>query len=116
MYYILGHGIKTENITDDRALMNILPSDKKELIAIIKKHLPNTRIYLFGSRARSASNPGSDIDIALDNNKPIDWSILGSIKEEIADSNILLFVDVVDIHDVSDEFKKQITRDGILWN
>lgn len=96
--------------------MNILPTDQQCLIAIIKKHLPNTKIYLFGSQAKGTYNPGSDIDIALDNITPIDWSILGSIKEDIADSNILLFVDVVDIHDVSDEIKKQIIRDGIPWN
>lgn len=96
--------------------MNILPADQKELLLILKKYLPHTKIYLFGSRAKGTYNPGSDIDIALDNNSPIDWSILGAIKEEIADSNILLFIDIVDMNDVSDEIKKQIIRDGIPWN
>lgn len=96
--------------------MNILPTDKKKLLSIINKYLPNAKIYLFGSRAKGTSNPGSDIDIALDNRVPIDWSILGSIKEEIADSNILLFVDIIDMNDVTDELLKQIIRDGIPWN
>ena len=96
--------------------MNIQVKDQEMLSVIIKRYLPDTKIYLFGSRARGTNNPGSDIDIALDNNGPIDWSILGAIKEEISDSDIVLFVDVVDMYDVSDEIKKQIMRDGIPWN
>lgn len=89
---------------------------QKELATIIKRHLPHARIYLFGSRAKGSSNPGSDIDIALDDNAPIAWATLGAIKEDIENSNIILFVDLVDMHDVSDEMKKQIMRDGVPWN
>ena len=96
--------------------MNIQVKDQEMLSVIIKRYLPDTKIYLFGSRARGTNNPGSDIVSALDNNGPIDWSILGAIKEEISDSDIVLFVDVVDMYDVSDEIKKQIMRDGIPWN
>lgn len=89
---------------------------KNDLIAIINKHLPNAKIYLFGSRARGTHNPGSDIDIAVDTGAPINWSILGELKEDIVESNIPLFVDIVDINNVSEDMKKQIKKDGVLWD
>lgn len=88
---------------------------KNELLAIIKKHLPNAKVYLYGSRARGTHNPGSDIDIAIDNQHKISWSILGDIKEEIEESTIPLFVDVVDLQDIDENFKKQIQKDYKLW-
>lgn len=89
---------------------------KNELIAIINKHLPDAKIYLFGSRARGTHNLGSDIDIAVDIGVPINWSALGALKEDIVESNIPLFVDIVDINNVSEDMKKQIKKDGILWD
>ena len=82
---------------------------------IIRKYLPETKIVLFGSRARRTHNPGSDIDIALDNGKHISWAIMGSIKEDIEESNIPFFVDVVDMHEVSDDMLRSIKREGIEW-
>lgn len=42
---------------------------KKKFIEIITKHLPNTSIYLYGSRARKDHHEGANVDLALDNKK-----------------------------------------------
>lgn len=39
---------------------------KNLLLNIIINHLPDARIYLFGSRARDKNRSGSDIDIGID--------------------------------------------------
>lgn len=96
--------------------MNVSLTSQQKLTSIIRKYLPHAKIYLFGSRAKGTHNPGSDIDIAVDDKTPIAWSTLGLIKEDIENSNIILFVDIVDINSVSDELKKQIMKDGIPWN
>jgi len=85
------------------------------LCNIIRKYLPKTKIFLFGSRARGTHNQGSDIDIALDNGGPISWAIMGSIKEDIEESNIPFFVDVVDMHGVLDDMLHSIKKEGIEW-
>lgn len=88
---------------------------KKKLIEIIKKYLPDCKIYLYGSRARGDFSQGSDIDLCIDAGKKIDFRILGDMKEEIEESTIPLFVDVVDYHEISEEFKNNIMKDAILW-
>lgn len=89
--------------------------DKKQIIEIIKKHLAPVKIYLFGSRARGDYVAESDIDIALDAGAIIDLTLLEKIKDEIEDTNIPFTVDIVDLHRVSEDFKKQILHDGVVW-
>ena len=90
-------------------------SYKQDLLAIITKYLPVAKVYLFGSRARREQRPGSDIDIALDAGKQIDAITLMRIKNDIEESKIPVFVDVIDLHNVSDDFKNFITKDLIPW-
>lgn len=88
---------------------------KRELIATVNKHAPQTRIYLFGSRAKTRRNTRSDIDIALDFGAPLSTRIIGNIKEDLAQSHIPYFVDIVDVHMVSQDMYDDIMRDGIVW-
>ena len=89
--------------------------DKKTLIEIISQHLPSAQIFLFGSRARKDNTPQSDIDIAIDNKNKIEFFILSTIKETIDESTIPFTVDVIDLNNISEEFKNQILKDGIIW-
>jgi len=88
---------------------------KKEIIKIIHEIIPGCKIYLFGSRARKDHDLGSDIDIALDANKPIEKKTIYLIEEKIEKTNIPQTVDVVDLHAASGTFKKEIENEGILW-
>lgn len=88
---------------------------KSKLIEIIHKHIPQCKIYLFGSFARGSQGQGSDIDLGLDNKKIIPLRLIGNIKEAIEDSTIPYNVDVVDVHSVSETMKHEILDKGILW-
>ena len=84
------------------------------IVTIITNKLPQAKVYLFGSRARGDHTPESDIDIAIDTGGKIDSSLLSQIKEEVEESTIPFTVDVVDLHTISDDFKKQILKDRKL--
>lgn len=89
---------------------------RKQIISVIEKYVPGSKVYLFGSRARGTNYEGSDIDIALDAGKKIDRLLIGNILEEMEASSIPFFVDIVDMHGASDAIVEQIKREGILWN
>ncbi|HBR70304.1 TPA: nucleotidyltransferase domain-containing protein [Candidatus Dependentiae bacterium] len=91
------------------------PEYKKKLIEIINKYLPKAKIYLYGSRARGDHSEGSDIDLAIDTGKPVNFSIIGNIKEAIEESTIPLFVDVIDIQNASSNFINEIKKEWIPW-
>jgi len=88
---------------------------KKVLIFIINEVLPNCKIYLFGSRARQKHAEGADIDLALDNGKPIDTGIMYKIQDKIEESTIPIFVDLVDINNADETIKKEIEGDKVIW-
>ena len=90
--------------------------DKCLIINIVRHYLPTTQIFLFGSRARQDNIPQSDIDIVLDdNNAKIDPTVINEIKEALEESTLPFTVDIVDLNNISQDFKKNITKDMILW-
>ena len=89
--------------------------DKKTIIKTIINLLPNAHIYLFGSRATKTNQPESDIDIAIDAQKKINAFTLSKIKEALEESSIPFTIDILDLHSISLEFKKQILKEGIAW-
>ena len=89
---------------------------KKIITDIVHKHIPICKIYLFGSRARKTNREGADFDIALDDLAQIDHKKILLIMSDLEDSLLPVFVDVVDLHAVSEEMKIQIKKDGIVWS
>ena len=88
---------------------------KNKLLEIIKKRLPESKIYLFGSRARGTQSSGADIDLALDNGKKIDLKLIMKLYGDIEETTIPLTVDLVDLYDASDKLKSEVEKEGILW-
>ena len=88
---------------------------KKTLLKIITQGLPECKVYLFGSRARKDHKQGSDIDIALDIGKEISSTKLYKIEDEIEETTIPLFVDLIDLQTATGDFKNEILKERILW-
>lgn len=88
---------------------------KAELIKIVYKYVPKCRIFLFGSRARGTHREGADYDIALDSGTKIPREVMLNIGEDIHESDIYVFVDVVDLNDVSQDFLNVIKKDLVEW-
>lgn len=76
----------------------------------ISKHLKSCTIYIFGSRAKNTAKKYSDIDIALDC-KDLYENILLKIKNEFENSTLPYEVDVIDLNNISEKFKKNIIND-----
>jgi len=108
-----------EDEKDFGYLMNKVMEDKDfsrykiEILKIINNKLPNAKVYLFGSRAKKINNPGSDIDIAIDDKTKIEFNIILEIYNQIEGTTIPLLVDLVDINNISDSFKAVIKKEAI---
>jgi predicted nucleotidyltransferase len=85
--------------------------DKRDL-EIVKKilytHVPTCKAIAFGSRASHKSKIHSDLDIALCDTKKIYWRALENLRDAFSESDISIKVDVVDLNNVSQSFKKII--------
>lgn len=73
------------------------------------------RIFLFGSRARGQSAPGSDIDIALLAESPLPRSLLSRMRESLEESTIPVHVDVVDLAVADETFRRAVLAEAVEW-
>lgn len=102
-------------ITDKNMNTDKTAQYKDLIITHIERVLPNAKIYLFGSRARKTHREGADIDIALDMGTKIDFSLISSIITSLEESNLPICFDIVDLHSVGQDLRREIEREGIAW-
>jgi len=96
--------------------MQVKERYKEKILSAITKILPDCKIYLFGSRASKGKiSFSSDIDVSIDNNKPLNIKTICKLEDAIDDLDIPLDIDLVDFRNVSSEFKKEIINTGIEW-
>ena len=92
------------------------PELKAKIIRLCKAIVPDAAIWLYGSRARGKYREFSDIDLALDAGKPINFNTIAELKEILAASDIAYRFDIVDFNSISDEaFKNAVKKEMILW-
>lgn len=74
---------------------------------ILSQHLPDgVRVWVFGSRVRGAARKWSDLDLALESAGPIEETTLVSLSNAFEDSDLSLRVDLVDLAQVSEPFRR----------
>ena len=95
--------------------MDLETGYRQLLVDIIHQHIPGCRIWLFGSRARKTHRQGSDFDLAIDAGRILQMREIFAIKEAIEETSIPVFVDVVDINNVSADFLDHIKKEWIVW-
>ena len=84
----------------------------KNIINTILKD-QNLKIYVFGSRATGKAKKYSDLDVALMSDTKIDGNKMSEIIIKLEDTTIPYKVDVIDLREISETFKKCIENDLI---
>ena len=96
-------------------MKNLDEKTKDKIINVIHALMPEVNIYLFGSRATGQHHDRSDIDIALDGDKILERIDVGEVRDMLNASNIPYSFDIVDLHNVGEDLKRNILAEGVLW-
>nr|WP_319538390.1 nucleotidyltransferase domain-containing protein [uncultured Methanospirillum sp.] len=67
-------------------------------------------MYAFGSRVKGEHHPWSDLDLYIEDDKAISSELKGVLSE----SDIPIFVDLIDSQEVSPEFRETLTKSGMV--
>lgn len=67
------------------------------LIDILENEAPVVAAWLFGSEATGRSVDGSDVDVGILTNTPVDWEYVGALRRRLEDALDGREVDVVDL-------------------
>jgi predicted nucleotidyltransferase len=87
---------------------------REDIINIIKKHLPDSRLILFGSRAKHTNRENSDYDIAIIWKEKIPIQIYFTIQEDLDNLYTLKTIDLVDFYNLDENFKEIVIKEGFL--
>jgi len=73
-------------------------------------------VFLFGSRVSSHHSTNADADIGLFSDISIPRTLYHKIRNAIDESIIPWHVDIIDFTHVDPMFKKEATKDIVIWN
>jgi predicted nucleotidyltransferase len=85
---------------------------------IILRSVPKDKyvVFLFGSRANGKSKRTSDIDVGVYGETSFPRMIKSNMEEELEESSIPYYVDIIDFKNVSEEFKKIALESIVVWH
>ena len=93
-------------------MIDLNPQYLEELRTILQQHAPEASVWAFGSRVGATpesitARPGSDLDLAVRFPKQA-GTTLGRLREALRESNIPIFVDVLDWERIPQRFREEI--------
>lgn len=75
--------------------------------------LPQTRVYLYGSRSRHDNRWNSDYDLWIDADIP--RKVLAEITDNIEESFVPFKVDIVTTPQLSGHFAERVKQEATIW-
>lgn len=73
------------------------------------------KAWLFGSQAAGQARIHSDIDVAILPLEPLPPAVLPALREALENSNSICSVDIVDLSEVDEKFRKRVLEEGVPW-
>ena len=93
--------------------IDITTDQRKTLLALLKRHLPNTTAWVYGSRVKWTARPQSDLDLVVFTT-PDQEPRVSDLREAFEESNPPFRVDLFVWDAVPEQFRKQIEADHVV--
>ena len=96
--------------------LNLSPDDLLQIKTILKKIVPTTTIWAYGSRVNGTNHESSDLDLVLlDPEQPERPcpSIL-ELKRALQNSHIPILIDIMDWAVLSENFQAEIKKNYVI--
>jgi predicted nucleotidyltransferase len=86
-------------------MLDLSPEQLDITRAILRKRVPGLPVWAFGSRVTGKARKYSDLDLAIDGDKPLPFARLAELEHDFSESDLGFRVDVIDWSSASEEFK-----------
>ena len=93
--------------------IDITAEQRRTVLALLERHLPGTKAWVYGSRAKWTSTPQSDLDLVVFS-KPEQRRQVGDLREAFDESNLPFRVDLFVWSDVPRSFRQQIEAKHVV--
>ena len=93
--------------------IDVTAEQLKTVLALFARHLPNTAVWAYGSRAKWTARPQSDLDMVVFATPEQDGHA-SDLRESFEESNLPFRVDLFVWDTVPEQFRKHIKRDHVV--
>ena len=97
------------NQTGQMDNLDITPEQHQELKQLLQQHLPNTKVWAYGSRVTFKARPASDLDLVVFATKEQDRAVW-SLRDALEESDLPFSVDVLVWDAIPEHFKPNIQQ------
>ena len=93
--------------------IDITAEQRKTVLALLARHLPNTTAWVYGSRVKWTARPQSDLDLVVIAT-PEQAGRVSDLREAFEESNLPFRVDLFVWDEVPEQFRKQIEAEHVV--
>ena len=93
--------------------IDITADQRKTILALLKRHLPNTTAWVYGSRVKWTSRPQSDLDLVVFT-KPDQERRVSELKEAFEESNLPFRIDLLVWRTLPEPYRRQIEAEHVV--
>ena len=93
--------------------IDLTADQRRTVVALLNRHLPNTTVWAYGSRAKWTSRPASDLDLVAFA-KPEQSPRIAELREAFDESYLPFRVDLFVWDDVPKDFRKRIEAERVV--
>jgi len=94
--------------------IDVSPDQWEIVRAVLEKHVPQYDVWAFGSRAKGAAKPYSDLDLAIITDEPLPLAIRAALSDDFSESDLPWRVDIVDWSETSPAFQAVIVQNKVV--
>ena len=88
--------------------LHLSPRHRKEIVALLHKHLPGVEVWAYGSRVNGRSHDGSDLDLVLRGPQ------LAEITESFRKSTVPFLIEARDWARLPESFHHEVEREHVV--
>ena len=93
--------------------IDLTTGQRRTVLALLRRHLPNTGVWAYGSRVKWTSQPTSDLDLVAFA-KPEQSPRIAELREAFDESNLPFRVDLFVWDDVPKDFRRRIEAEHVV--
>ncbi|TVQ74004.1 MAG: nucleotidyltransferase domain-containing protein [Balneolaceae bacterium] len=92
-------------------MIDVSPEHMEIIRDILRKRVPECEVRAYGSRVSGKSRHYSDLDLAVAGTEKLDRDTVRLLKEDFENSSLPFRVDVLDLHQIDESFRKIIEKE-----
>ena len=93
--------------------IDVTAAERRTVLALLERHLPNTTVWAYGSRVKWTSRPASDLDLVAFT-RPEQGARVAELREAFEESDLPFSVDLFVWDEISEGFRKRIETEHTL--